>query len=306
MMHHHFFGTLSDASSHEWRHSTPTPFNELIVSWNSERPAQGHFAIELSVHSNDAWSPWLRTAEWGASSQRGFVASAEFVSVNQDTIALTQGRYGSAFAVRVLAKEGASLHALRALHVCASSLPHVASWTPIDTLGSGVLPVCGLSQMALADPRKARVCSPTSLTAVLRFLCSALAVDPIQFAESAWDADSDIFGNWSLNVAAAAALLGAKWACWAERLSGFGAALQHLQAGTPVVISVRGPLVVSAELYQSGHLLVVKGFDAPRREVLCMDPAFPSDAATDVRYPLEALLAAWERRGRLAYVCALV
>jgi hypothetical protein len=33
-----------------------------------------------------------------------------------------------------------------------------------------------------------------------------------------------------------------------------------------------------------------------------MDPAFPADHQTHVRYPLPEFLEAWNRRGRVAYI----
>ena len=67
------------------------------------------------------------------------------------------------------------------------------------------------------------------------------------------------------------------------------------------MISVRGPLPGSALPYKSGHLLVVIGFDAEEKEVICMDPAFNTNAETRVRYKLYDLLQAWKRRKNVAY-----
>jgi hypothetical protein len=75
---------------------------------------------------------------------------------------------------------------------------------------------------------------------------------------------------------------------------------------TPVIASVRGPLPGSALPYAKGHLLVVTGFDAETQNVLCMDPAFPSDAATQTAYPIADFVAAWNRRGNIAYIFACI
>ncbi len=72
-----------------------------------------------------------------------------------------------------------------------------------------------------------------------------------------------------------------------------------------MIVSVRGPLINSATPYARGHLLVVIGFNPEKGEVICMDPAFPTDEKTHVRYPLADFLQAWERRGNLAYLFSL-
>ena len=54
--------------------------------------------------------------------------------------------------------------------------------------------------------------------------------------------------------------------------------------------------------YANGDLMMVYGYDAATREVLCVDSAFPTDAQTKVCYKINDFLAAWGRRGNLAYV----
>ena len=159
----------------------------------------------------------------------------------------------------------------------------------------------GLSQMTLDHPRSRDLCSPTSTTAVVSYL-SKKQIDPIVFAERAKDHASDIFGNWVLNVAESWHYLGPTWDAWVQKLSGFPELYEKLVLGTPVIVSVRGPLAGSAQPYAKGHLLVVTGFDPGLQMVHCMDPAFSTDEKTDARYPLNDFLAAWGRRGNLAYI----
>jgi hypothetical protein len=75
-----------------------------------------------------------------------------------------------------------------------------------------------------------------------------------------------------------------------------------LKQGRPVVVSLKGSLPGTLLPYTSGHLIVIKGYDAATQHFLCMDPAFPSDEQTDVAYPWQALMQAWENRHYLAYL----
>jgi hypothetical protein len=103
-------------------------------------------------------------------------------------------------------------------------------------------------------------------------------------------------------VAQASTYLGKDWGLWVERLRGFQDLYERLLLNTPVIASVRGPLPGSAKPYLHGHLLVISGFDPERGEVLCMDPAFPTDEKTHIGYGLKDFLSAWKKRGNLAYI----
>jgi hypothetical protein len=286
-----------------WREENLPPFDELILSWNAKRPSEGKYLFYISIKTED-WSPWLFYASWGSEGQSSFLSTTEKDPVRsyQDAIEVMQGKKGTGFQIKVLAEGAASLKDMFALHAytngdkTADALPAISSATPI------ALSVKGLSQMALDHVRRADLCSPTSTTAVVRHLANHSNLDPILFAKQAWDGGFDIFGNWVFNVAAAASELGSCWNSWVERLNGFDDIYRQLLQGTPVVVSVKGPLKGSALPYAKGHLMVVTGFDPKEQKVVCMDPAFPQDRQTTVFYDLSDFVQAWNRRGRVAYM----
>ncbi|MGE5195794.1 MAG: C39 family peptidase [Anaerolineae bacterium] len=305
-MYHHFLNLNSEkslSSSYEWEETNCSAFDELLISWNAARPQRGAYAIYVSVNI-DEWTPWLLYARWTSTSQRGCSTSIEgsLARVYQDAVEVLEEKKGKGFRVRVVAEEGAVLDHFSQLHVCASDMKTIQAPSCLHATSSIALPLKGLSQRALADARTERLCSPTSTTAVVRYLLQKDELQPLQFAEHVWDAEFDIFGNWVFNVAQAYAELGRGWSCWVSRLSGFDEVFESLKEGMPVVISVRSPLVGSASTYSSGHLIAIKGYDSEKKEVLCMDPAFKSDEETDVRYALDDLLQAWERRKWVAYL----
>jgi hypothetical protein len=276
-----------------WEVDGLEPFNEWMLTWNTARPLDKDYQFYVSVKT-DEWSPWLPYAIWGANGQSSHnVQSPDGkVKVFQDTLEIMNGKAtGFRFYVNP-SSERISLHAY--------TNGDLQSESPKE-LASVILPVDGLSQIALDHPRARHLCSPTSTTAVVRFLLGQQEIDPILFAADVWDRGFDIYGNWVFNAAEAATLLGPAYHVWVERLSGFEAIHQKLMTGTPVVVSIRGPLKGSALPYEQGHLVAVIGYDALERKVFCIDPAFPTDAETKVSYPLEDFLQAWNRRGRVAY-----
>lgn len=290
-------------STYHWEVVANNDFDELLISWDAARPVKGNYKIYVSVKV-DEWSPWLLYAQWGKEDQKGFLSEVKgsVVRVYQDAVEVLEGKKGKEFKIRVVGEEGTSLSDFAALHVSASDMSKFNPNHLLKEPSSVTVPVKGLSQMALQDSRNERLCSPTSTTAVVRYLKNNDSLNPIQFAEHVWDGQFDMFGNWVFNTAQASAELGSNWSCWVARLSGFNEILTSLKEGMPVVISIRGPLNGSAKPYSSGHLIVVKGYDHDKKEVLCMDPAFESDNKTDVRYSLDDLIQAWERRKCIAYL----
>lgn len=286
----------------EWKEENLPPFDELILSWNGIRPIEGKhfFYIRVKIHE---WSSWFLYAVWGKDNQSCFLTSAPdaHIRIYQDTLEVLEGKKATAFEIKIVQEGNASLDNIRHLHVYTNSdqdqeKPMIAHHTAIK------LPVSGLSQIEINHPRNKDFCSPTSTTAVIRYLLHHSTLDPLDFSQHAWDSGFDIYGNWILNVAQASLELGDEWTCWVERLSGFDAVIQKLHKGTPVIASVRGPLKGSAFPYSTGHLLVIIGYDPEQQKVICMDPAFPTNYQTEVCYDQLDFFHAWSRRGNIAYI----
>lgn len=288
----------------EWREEGVLPFDELILSWNGKRPSLGQLSLFVSLKVEEQWSPWLLYAVWERDSQSSFDNSSSHpaIRVYQDAAEVLEGKKASGFRVKVVPEGGASLKCLHALHAYTNG-DKTAELAQIASCNSSVsLNVRGQSQMQLPHPRFADLCSPTSTASVVKYLLQDYTIDTVEFAANARDCGFDIYGNWVFNVVQASTLLGPKWDTWVERLNGFDGIYASLMKGVPVVVSLRGPLAGSALPYAKGHLLVITGYDPLTQVVLCMDPAFPTDEETIVRYDLLDFLQAWSRRGRVAYI----
>ena len=286
-----------------WEEIQLKPFDELIVSWDAQRPLTGSYLIQVSLWTSE-WSPWFDYAFWSVHDQYTFKKCLpdQNIQVHQDAVEVLQDGKASGFRIRILTNENASLDGFRTLHISAiDRKTHTISFIPCENVFVH-LKVKGISQMALSDERHPRLCSPTSTTAVINFLSNTLALSTIEFANSVVDSAFDIYGNWILNTAQASHLLGQPWHCFVARLTTFNQIIDQLVKGYPVVVSIRGPLQGSALPYESGHLVVVTGYDSKHEEVFCMDPAFPTDDLTAVKYPLNEFLTAWGRRQGIAYI----
>jgi len=288
-------------NTYMWKEKA-APFDELIISWNGERPLKGYYSISVSLYTT-RWSPWLDYAFWSVTEQGTFSHQPLSACCKsfQDTIHVLERNKATQFKICVTAHEGASLKNFRTLYACTTSLSNYQfskDYTPIPSIH---LDVSGLSQMTLQSERSKRMCSPTSTTSVINYL-SASHIDPLNFADCVIDDNFDIYGNWVLNIAQASHHLGENWCCYVARFTSFNQILESLQKGFPVIVSIQGPLSGSAQPYTEGHLIVVKGFDADEQKVLCMDPAFNDNALTHVNYAVDEFLTAWKRRNGIAYL----
>jgi hypothetical protein len=277
------------------------PFDELMISWNMDRPVEGDVSFFVSLRQKN-WSPWLPYAVWGADGQKSFEKKKGGVAVYQDAVVPEEGR-ATGFRIQCVAPRGSTLKGLRAIAASVSRHALSALPPPLDELPPVCLPAIGpgRSQMALDHVRRRDLCSPTSTVNAVEILVGRPVADPAIWASQVWDKGWDIYGNWVFNTAAAYALLGGNYLCHVERLSGFTALHAQLAAGRPVVVSLKGELPGAPLPYRRGHLVCIVGYDE-KGGVLCIDPAFPSDAETLVRYPLADFLRCWGERRYLAYL----
>jgi hypothetical protein len=287
-----------------WEQESKEPFDELILSWNGFRPLVGFWQFSVSLFQNE-WSPWMKYAEWGHERQKTFHTDSSFAKTYQD-VAQPKSGLCTAFRIQIRGHENANLSELHSITVALSnttSFPHLATPHSLSTTKLSQFSwVPRQSQMLLPHPRCKDLCSPTSTSAAINYLCKQHIIDPTTFAEQVRDQQFDIYGNWVLNTAAAYEALQGKHKTNVARLDSFSEALAQIEKGLPVVLSLKGPLAEAPQAYASGHLLLLTGYDQDTRRVLCMDPGFPNDPHTEASYALDPFLEAWGRRRNLAYL----
>lgn len=289
--------------SYTWTMPSVPHFNELLISWNATRPAQGQYVILASVFLQQ-WSPWLLYAVWGSREQYSFHDTTLHAPVHtfQDQVELLEGQEATGFRIRVEACAGADLDQFSSLYACTTKLNAPKSMLHPPSIPSFELPIQGLSQQCLMHPRSTSLCSPTSAASVIHFLSGFPSPHPLDFAENVYDSGFDIYGNWSFNTAQMFAELGPLWTCYCARMKNFESTLKILKQGFPVILSIKGCLTGSVKPYANGHLIAVRGYDAPTQKVLCMDPAFKTNEETLKAYSFDELMQAWGNRHHLAYV----
>lgn len=304
--HHILDAGMSKGHRYLWTCQDSIAFDDLLISWKARRPSPGgEYLISVRIY-RDGWSIWLPYAAWKEDSQGSFEAKTKCgITHYQDTIHV-DAPAATGFQIEVEAKGSASLDNFYALHVSVSKTTELDFRIMTGNLSMINLDVPRLSQMLINHPRHKHLCSPTSTTAVIRYLQKNSEADPLDFALNSYDHNFDIFGNWALNTSQASSMLKNDYHCWVQRLNGFEELHGYLLRGFPVVVSIKGDLTGAPQPYMQGHLVVVRGYDSTNRRVLCMDPAFPDLDDVYVAYALEEFLEAWHRRNYVAYLYAEV
>lgn len=281
-------------------------FNQLIFSWNALRPTIGYFSFAVQVRDmhTKRWGKWHHMIDWGNTAQKSYLSSTDGHSKYVHVRLETEGeKRADAFRIKITGQEGASVGLLKLLAV---SIADYAQFKPesVDQLKSlpsiVVKGVPKVSQFQVDHPESRRLCSPTSCSMVASFLRGE-HIDPVDFADNVFDHGLEIFGSWPFNMAHAfEQCLGNSW-FFTTRLNGFADIHRQLAQGIPVAVSVRGSLDGAPKAYEDGHLLVVVGWNAQKKAVICHDPAFDNHKAVLKQYPIQSFIRAWENSRRLAY-----
>lgn len=291
-----------------YQHEDVHPFTQLVFSWNGFRPEKGYcsFWIQERDSKTKRWSSWHKMFDWGEKVQRSYTSYGDGTSTYHHVRLETEnGRHSDAFRVSIVSKNDADLSLIKAVSAAISDWDKFASEVGDKQLlklpSVYVSKVPSFSQMTLNHPRSNHLCSPTSCSMLMAFL-RGTPVSPVDFAKKVYDEGLDTFGSWPFNMAHAFERSEGTVLFATARFNSFSGLHKRLQKDIPVVVSVRGRIRGAPKVYPSGHLLVVVGFDAHSKKVICHDPAFGSDSQVEVKYALADFLKAWENSNRLAYL----
>lgn len=281
-------------------------FNQLLFSWNAFRPESGHFTFWVQVRNplTQKWSTWHRMIDWGADVQKSYQTKGDGFSRYIHVRLEMQRSLADAFRIKLEAKNGAPIDLMKAFAVTVSNKRKFKpeSFTKrMEQLPSVMVKnVPRLSQFALNHPKSGSICSPTSCAILTRYLTGCV-IDPIDFAEKSFDGGLQAYGSWPFNMAHAFEKCKGKIWFFNTRLNSFAELHRQLSRNIPVVVSVRGSMRGAPKPYPHGHLLVVVGWDAKRRQVVCHDPASESHLKSVQKYAFNDFVKAWELSHRLVY-----
>ncbi len=282
-------------------------FTQLLFSWNAFRPKYDHYSFFIQVRDaqTQQWGNWHKMIDWGNGVQKSFATRSDGISRYVHVRLETEGhKTADAFRVRIQAPN-ADFSGMRSVTINAANLRKFApEQTMHAALPSVLIPqVPQQSQLVLPHEKCRMMCSPTSCSMLLGYFTKK-KVDPLQFAQYSFDHGLNVYGSWPFNTAHAFELSEGAMQFYTARLHSFEQLHTRLMKGIPVVVSVRGEIVGAPKPYNNGHLLLVVGYDAHKRVVICHDPAEVADHTTVKEYPFTSFIRAWERSRRLSYIAA--
>jgi len=286
-------------------------FSQLIFSFNAFRPERGKFSFYVKTKdaASKKWGKWHKMIDWGSDVQKSYFSkdsNTKYVYVRLET---GLQNLADAFCIKVESSGGASLRLVKGICVCVSDFNKFRN----EVIGKNLLAlrsvyiknVPRVSQRVLHHPHTNCLCSPTSCS-ILAGYFNKKQINAGQFANKVFDFGLNVYGSWPFNIAALYNECYGKVNFYTKRMNSFKDIHNKLMNKIPVGVSVRGAIKGAPKTYKNGHLMVVVGWDAKRKKVICHDPAFYSNNSTLVKYNLGSFLRAWERSNRLAYVAETI
>lgn len=288
-------------------HYDTMPFTQLVFSWNAHRPKKGTFTFYVRVkdQATNTWDEWHKMVEWGNDIQKSHFSRGNHSTFKYARLEMENKKKGSAFQVKVIHEgKNAPLSHVKGIMVTAADFTRF-KMEPYNKRGKNldsclVNHVPKKSQIMIDHPRAKALCSPTSMSMVVETL-TRKKTEPLRFANYVYDEGLDVFGNWGFNMAHAFEKGNNRALFYTTRLNSFNELHALLKQNIPVAVSIRGTIPGGKKEYSNGHLLVVVGFDAQKKKVLCYDPAFNTEAEVDKHYDLQHFIVAWEKSHRLTY-----
>jgi hypothetical protein len=161
--------------------------------------------------------------------------------------------------------------------------------TDLTVLEEIDLPVPQKAQLPIQDIGH-RICSPTSLTMVLRYYHIPETI--VECAKNVHDASIDIYGNWSFNASYA----GTKKQLYSkvEFIHNTQTLLHYLKQNIPIILSIqtknKDDLIGSSVAYTNGHLVVLRGFTKKENKwfAIVNDPAINKDELVNRLYEVHS------------------
>lgn len=301
--------------------AAPFPFSEALVSWNLAVPPGMAARIEMRVARDGPdgvarWSPWLFLGRWGgpdAPEPDREARTLAFDALAPDAggePTPARGKIDVDFFVSDESFDRAQLR-VSATRDAGTPTPEPGTAVRVERLaitfsdttapiplepGTGQraeLPVPFRSQRTPNDQLSGRLCSPTSVAMVLAFRGVDRPVADV--ADTAYDHDHDIFGNWPRNIQAAYSM-GVPG--YLTRFDDWASVEATLAAGKPIIASIQvkpGELKGAPYPKTAGHLIVIRGIDQ-RGNLIVNDPAAGTPDTGMLTYRRKDMERVWLRR----------
>lgn len=297
---------LTDKAQSIFERTDIAPFSQLIWSFGApDKILNLEFYIQVRDAHTKQWGTWIKMLEYHQGKYTTFVNDLKggqgYFHVRYE---MGKNHRADGFKIKALAPDNKSF-ALVYLTVTTSAVdlfqPEQALKVAPGKRSIHLNKVSKISQFKVDHPRNNEICSPSTCTMLINYVLKK-PYNPLHVAQSVYDHGLARYGSWPCNMAYANQCAHGKFYFYVTRMSGFAELHSVLAQGVPVGVSITGPITGGATEYKSGHLILIVGWDARKKEILCHDPAHDLNQSCPIRYKLADFLSAWEKSRRLAYV----
>lgn len=263
------------------------PFREAIPSFCCHSNGILSYTAEIQARTvSGKTSEWLYIGSWNRKAERKLTEDG---GIRTETDILISSEDLSSCRIRITSEDPTLM--AKQIAVSFSRSPYVKGRSFNDKFipDEKILDIPFRSQTSEKESIRNRICSPTSVCAVMEYFGEKAATE--KFAEEIYDEEYGIFGVWWRAVQGAAA-------------HGFSGSVRHFKSlyeayefikeGIPVICCIsyeKGELKGSHTERSDGHVITLCGFTKDGMAV-CSDSAAPEGFGL-TRYRLEEFRKAW-------------
>lgn len=267
-------------------------FTEITPSWNSNTREGSFVELFIKIRIENKWTDYISYGSWSTDGNNVGIKehySDEYIRVTEDRIFVKSGRLGDGVQIKVQ---------LRGENPKLKLIAFSTDGGEDEELEGNYLRILEsvplISQLSSGHKDARVICSPTSLTMVLKH--HGKDVDLNQVTRGTLDSGNQAYGNWPQNVAFAGEQ---GMRAYTKKCKSINAVKNLIAKGIPVVASVcmkeKEMLDGAISAFPSGHLMVVVGFHVKDgvEYIVVNDPAANSDEEVRKYYRLDQWVSVW-------------
>ena len=300
------YGTLTSPI-----HTTKQAFTTLVASWNATTPTGTWLEVHVRVLEGKGWTHWYDLPIW----------ASDLSTINRHSVDKQSDQGGSIATDTFLTKKSPATAYQLALTLFTTSPSVSLTLDRVGVIASydstsypTIAPDTSVWGTNLNVPQRSQMlpqyqglgyggggevwCSPTSTSMIMAYWSNVLNQANLNqtvpdAAKGTYDFTYQGTGNWPFNTGYAASFGGIH--SYVTRMYSMSQVEQWIKAGVPIAISIafsNGQLPGAPITSSTGHLIVVRGFDASGN-VIVNDPAFSTDATVETTYNRADLQNVW-------------
>lgn len=269
-----------------------TEFTEITPSWNSKTNKDNSLEIFIKLRIDGNWTPYISYGIWSTNGYNIGIKEHyedDFVKSTTDKIFMKNKKYANAVQLKVI---------FRGKNPRLSLLAFSTDGGDDEPLAGNHLKIIDnvpmISQLASGHKDSNSICSPTSLTMVLKYYGKLLDIEDV--TNGTFDTGTELYGNWPQNVAYAGEQ---GMRAYTKRCKSINAVKNFIAKGIPIVASVcskeKNQLEGAHSAFPHGHLMVVIGFLIKDNVeyIVVNDPAAKNNDEVRKFYNLEQWIKVW-------------